>query len=444
MVLGLTRARCASAVVSSCLVAGVIVPACAQEQDPDAAPARGGQVEESDIFGPQVYTPELPDIFKDGKWTFGGAVIPFTTSINFNDADSSGKRATKTYAAFGSLSLIASYDSSTFFGGARYRFYGGTFPYTPNFGYSGYFGEMNFAQYAYAGLKISPSDTLTAGLLQVPFGLMPYFSSSFIETLGNTMGLEDVYNVGFKYQHTGSNYNFQLAYLPIDGGAYQGISENAARYSPNIIRSDPYVVGGTNNTERNMFIARAEYTLFKNDVMSAAVGGSLWFSSIYNYDTERYGTKKQAAVHFVGTYTDWTLMAIAARMDIDPQNPNGKNDTISLGYFDGSYNMATHGFFLSSELSYKYKPTGTFFSEIQPYFNYATFLKDQDGFYDSTRAVAGVAWTMRDLKNVYVYTEFRFGKNDPYTGAFQRTQGLGSGGDNEWKSSGSLILMWYF
>lgn len=432
-----TRSRFAGVFVSSGVILGLISPGHAEEKGPSAAPAKAGQVTKSDT------AVEPPPPAKDGKWSLMLGIIPLSASVNFHEKDAFGRKRIRHHVGASSVQPIVSYDSSTFFLGARYRFYGGFHPYTKKNGYEQYFGELNFAQYAYAGIKMTTRDSVTLGLQQVPFGITPFFSSSFIETIGNQVGLEDVYNIGVKYERKDEKYKISLGYFPVDGGNYHGISVDSARYSPNIVRADPHVVGGSHNSERHMFVARGEYTVYKTPEASAMVGGSVWFSGVYNNDTRDYGFKKQVAAHFVGTYRDWTFMAVGARVDIDPKNPYGRNDTVTMGLFDGSFNVATHGTFISGEVSYKYKPQSGLFSEIQPYLGYAAYYKDKSAFRDSERAVGGAGWTLRAVPNIQVFTEYRFGKNDPYTGAGQMTQALAAGGDNKWKSSASFIVTWY-
>lgn len=132
-----------------------------------------------------------------GTFTFGGA-IRARYDWRFDDASRGGVRKARENFDFDTLALKATYDSDTIFGSAQYRFYGGSSIYGPRNGYRGNPGEVHFPMWAYVGYKFTPEDSLTFGLNQSPFGLTPYFGTSFLETLGFTMGLEEVYNFGVK------------------------------------------------------------------------------------------------------------------------------------------------------------------------------------------------------------------------------------------------------
>lgn len=131
---------------------------------------------------------------------------------------------------------------------------------------------------------------------------MPYFGTSFLETLAFTAGIEEVYNLGIKYSHTEPDLNWQLAFYPSDGGNWFGISRDAARYTANIVTADPYVPFGSNNSERDMLVARVERTVYRSELASVTLGASVWHSRLFNTDTRENGSKQSEALHAVATY----------------------------------------------------------------------------------------------------------------------------------------------
>jgi hypothetical protein len=382
-------------------------------------------------------------IGQDGKLTFGGSVRT-RFDVNFNDLNSAGQPAVTRHAGLDTTTFDINYDSSSFFASGREYVYGGSYPYTQSAGYSGNYGDVNFVHHAYVGYKINGTDQVTAGIQQMPFGLEPYFSSTYLETVGFTNGTEEIMNVGAVYNHTETKYNYQIGYFPTKSPDFGGISVDGAHYSTNIGRADPGLVGGTNNDERNMLVARGEYLVFKTDTIGATIGGSVEHSWIYNYDTQETGSKQQEAIHFLGTYGGWALRAIAVRTDIDPRNPNGLDQTITINGYDASYNMATKGWTVSGELTYTWDPDKGPFSEIQPYVNYSNYLKDNGAFQDTERYIFGGVLTLRSISSVYIYPEFRLARNDPYTGAFSFSQGLAAGGDNRWDKAFTANVGYYF
>lgn len=408
-------------------------------QELDSEPTRLNRTQPVAVPEPAPRPDAAPGL--PGKFTFGGA-IRARYDWRFNDVSRGGVPKASEHFDFDTLSLKAAYDSDTFFGAFQYRFYGASSIYGPLNGYKGYPGEVSFPMWAYVGYRLTPQDSITVGLNQAPFGLVPYFGASFIETLGFAMGLEEVYNFGVKYAHVESDLNYQFGFYPGANPNAFGISADSARYSTNIVRADSYVPFGAQNAEQNMFIGRAEYFVVKNDFASLAFGASIWHSDLYNFDTRRTGTKQLEGVHALATYGPWGFKGIYIRQDIDARNPI-RNDLVTVGGFDFSYNMATRGNFVSGEVTYKIAdPIGPF--TAVPYFGYSAYYKDKPGFRTSERFILGSAWTLTADPNLVIYTEGVFGRNDPFVGAGQFANGLAMGGDNRWKTRFIMNIGYYF
>lgn len=390
---------------------------------------------------PAGVRPDRPLISNDGKFTVGGA-IRARYDARFNDAKLDGSRTTSNHFSFDTLALKLKYDSSTLFGAAQWRFYGASFIYGKRNGYQNYPGEVQFPLWAYAGYKVTPKDSVTAGINQAPFGLTPYFGASFIETMGFAAGVEEVYNLGVKYTHTDDKYDFDVAYYPGAAPDAIGISRDSARYSTNMVRADAYVPDGSDNHERNMVVGRYEYAFVKTDVTSFTAGVSGWLSQVHNLDNGRDGWKALEGVHFNASYYNWGFKGIYVRQDIKAKNP-GRDDIVTIGGFDSSYNMATRGNFFSGEVSYKIpNDIGPF--AVMPYLNYSAYVKDKDAFETSQRYVLGAAWTFKQDPRLVIYSEGILGKNDPYVGSGQFESGLAQGGDDKWKKSVIVNIGFYF
>ncbi|WP_241127677.1 hypothetical protein [Novosphingobium terrae] len=364
--------------------------------------------------------------------------------LRFNDVGGNGQRRTSSHLSFDTLALTADYDSEHFFGAAQYRFYGGSFIYGKASGYQNYPGEVNYLMYGYAGAKLSKKDTVTVGVQAVPFDEQ-YWGSSLLDDLGFVLGMEETYDLGVKYAHKGDRQQFQLGFFPSSGPDGMGISLDGSRYSTNIARADSYVPNGSQNDERNMVIGSARTTLinpagkggFKLDAM-----GSAWISTIHNYETNRNGSKHLFAASLIATKGAWHAKTLVARQDINPRNP-GRNDMITVGGFDASYNIATHGTYVFAEIG-RDIDTGKFPLNVEPYLNYGKFIKDAAGFQDSERFDLGAVWTSKHSKHVKVFSELLIGRNDPYVGAGQFISGGAQGGDNRYKVSFMLVAGYYF
>lgn len=436
-----TKGRAAARVAWAAGVVLCAASAVAQDQGRQELEAEPSPVNrEQPVAVPE---PRSPVVASDapGKFTFGGA-IRARYDWRFNDVSLGGRPKASEHLDFDMLALKATYDSDTIFGAAQYRFYGGSSIYGPRNGYQGFPGEVHFPMWAYIGYKFTPEDSITVGLNQSPFGLTPYFGTSFLETLGFTMGLEEVYNFGVKFSHVEPAFNYQVSFYPGANPNAFGLSLDSARYSTNIVRGDSYVPFATQNAERNMVIGRAEYFVIKNEAVSLAFGASLWHSEIYNFETRQTGTKQLEGLHALGTFGPWGFKAIYVRQDIDPRNPF-RNDLVTVGGFDFSYNLAARGNFVSAEVTYKVPdPLGPF--TVVPFVGYSAFYKDKANFQTSERFTLGGAWTLTADPSLVIYTEAAIGRNDPYVGAGQFANGLAMGGDNRWKSRFIMSIGYYF
>lgn len=106
-----------------------------------------------------------------------------------------------------------------------------------------------FLKKAWAGYKLSDQQRVTVGLQPVDFGFGEFWGSSYYETLLNTVGLEDIDNLGIKYKFADDKYNLTLGFYPSDGGNYKGTSKDSSRYSGNFVEADD-LSNGTNIEEK--------------------------------------------------------------------------------------------------------------------------------------------------------------------------------------------------
>ncbi|AYH43915.1 hypothetical protein [Azoarcus sp. DN11] len=364
----------------------------------------------------------------DGQLKIGGAL---RARYDYRDY---GDKVSK--LSFDTFRIDVNYDSSTFFGSAQYRFYGSAFPYD----YTKDVGRINFPAWAWVGYKLNQDTRVVAGINQVPFGLLPYVSSTFYQSLVNVIGIEDVHDLGAKIQQKFGALDVQLGFYPQDGGNWAGTSRDSNRYSVNVVKADSYVTGGSNNKERNLFVGRVAYTFEHGAESSSEVGVSALRSTLHNDDTGGDGTRKAYALHYGGKFGALGILAELGRQDMSPRNPSATgNDTVTFGAYDGSFNVASKADFYSAEVNYALPWTFGPVSNITPYLNYSVVAKDKSTFKDSQRVNLGAHFTAGPL---FIYTELRWGKNDPYTGDF--VNGAAAGGEDKWKKAFYANIGYYF
>ena len=214
---------------------------------------------------------------------------------------------------FDTAILSAKYHSDTWIGQAKYRFYGRAYPYN----YTKNVGDVQFAEMAWIGYKFNPDQQVQVGLNQLPFGLQPYFGSTFFQTLGSVVGLEDVEEVGAKYIQQSGDWNIQAGYYLRPAWQGKGTGKGDT-YSTVVSEADSYVTNGSNNQERNTVVLRVAKALDLGPWKSE-VGISGLTSSLENRDTNNDGRRNAMAVHYVGKLRGYLegvvgATAIAARV----------------------------------------------------------------------------------------------------------------------------------
>ncbi|TCU57813.1 hypothetical protein EDF58_10450 [Novosphingobium sp. PhB57] len=442
-----SRGRCRRSLFGSAVTAASVVlvfalatPAQADEAETEAAildPAAG------DPGGMGQPTPppfETAPAAPSSGLKLGGA-IRGRYDLRFNNVGSDGQRRTSSNLSFDTLILKADYDSPTFFGAAQYRFYGGSFLYGKASGYHNYPGEISFPVYAYAGAKLSKQDKVAVGIQPVPFDDQ-FWGSAFLNSMGFVIGLEEVYNAGITYTHEEPAFKIEAGFFPTTAPNAFGISEDAARYSVNIVKGDPANPLASRNAERNMMVGHAQYRLSSSATGEVSVSGSAWLSTVHNFDTDRDGWRRAFAVSVKAIEGPWHAKLLAARQDMSLRNP-GSEQTVTVGNFDAPFNIAADGTLLFGEVGRKVE-TGGFPFSLQVFANYAYFAKARAEFKDSQRLDLGAYWADKATGRIRIWSELLVGRNDPFIGAGQYATGAAQGGDDHLKVSFLAVFGYYF
>jgi len=337
---------------------------------------------------------------------------------------------------FDTAILSAKYSSETWIGAAKYRFYGGAYPYR----YTDKVGDIAFAESAWIGYRFNPEQQVQVGLNQIPFGLQPYFGSTFFETLGNVVGLEDIEQVGAKYIQQSGDWNLQAGYYLRPAWQGKGTS-NGRTYSSVVSSADSYVADGSDNRERDTLVLRVARAVQLGG-WASEVGVSGLTSTLKNNDTHSDGRRNAMAVHYLGKNGPWGLQLQAARQQMSPRNP-GTDELVTLGGYDGTFNIASRGNLYVADLSYDVggKYLLDQISGVKLYANYSAFDKSASAYKTSQRMILGSSFS---LSKLWIATEWLFGKNDPYIGGSSYAQSLGPGGSNQWENQVYVNIGYYF
>lgn len=373
-------------------------------------------------FGTPAFAVEVSQ-----HWNLGGAI----RARMDNDAS-------RDIREFGidTIMLNAKYTSDGWIGAASYRFYGKNYP----FQYTRRFGDISFTEYAWIGYRFDSDRHLEAGLNSVPFGVQPLFGTTFYESLGNVIGLEDLYQVGAKYVQDFGNWNLQTGYYAHPAWPGQGVSRGST-YSIVVTPADPGVAGGTRNVERNLFAGRLARDVQAGN-WKGEMGGSLLASTLHNLDTGRDGRRLAYGAHYAGNNGPWGLKLQYARQLMTPKNPE-RSQIVTVGGYDGTFNLATRGNLYSVNASYAIPGSylGGWVKDITLYSNYSRYQKSNPQFRDTQRWITGATFSLKFLS---VYVEWLEGRNDPYIGGGHYAQSLAAGGSNGWRGQLYMNLGYYF
>jgi hypothetical protein len=94
---------------------------------------------------------------------------------------------------------------------------------------------------------------------------------------------------------------------------------------------------------------------------------------------------------------------------------------------------------MDNEINYTLAQPFYQLENIKPYLSYSRFFKDQKGYQDSDRLIAGVYF---NYKAVGIQGEYIWSRNDPMTGG--SANGLAQGDSNQWNKLFYLSLGYYF
>ena len=261
---------------------------------------------------------------------------------------------------------------------------------------------------AYAGYNINDQHLIQAGIQPVPFGPGRFWESNYYGGVITQIGLEDVHNLGIKYQgkfDTGTS--LELAYFKGDGGNYSGpYSDDASRYTTNFVKpEDPTI---SHLDEKDMFVARVNQKISGlPEGFSGLVGASYWTSDIDNKTIGLTGDRQAWSLFGSFGYNDLALDLTLGKNEIDNKDTLHPKTSL-MGSFDDNFMVANKGEFYTADLSYDFKNIAGF-SKISPHFMYSSYVKDEAGYKNSTRNILGVTAYYKDFTFV---ADYIMGKND--------------------------------
>ncbi|MES2259453.1 MAG: hypothetical protein V4724_13070 [Pseudomonadota bacterium] len=308
--------------------------------------------------------------------------------------------------------LDVNYDDGQVIGSAQYRY--NNYPK----GQGDY--TQHFLHHGWVGMRLADKSTVHVGVDKIPFGLSPFASNNFYESIAFYTGFEDMYDLGVTYASRPGPFEWQLGFYPRDGGSYGGSSNTAGasnRYSFNIVSDDNAQGYGTGqkDSERNTFVGRAAWHF--DDTAKQEVGISGLTGTIRN-GAGADSRRNAFAVHYKGTYGPVNVMLEALRYSYQTRHGAAQtyggldsNSFVMLGAFGYPYPVASKGDIYIANVSYDIAGAIGPFSGFKVYNDYSILQKRVSNYKDSQQNVTGVSFSSGKW---YFYADFMLGKHQPY------------------------------
>ncbi|MFP4526502.1 MAG: hypothetical protein ACLFNL_08930 [Bacteroidales bacterium] len=285
--------------------------------------------------------------------------------------------------------------------------------------------NTHFIHHGYLGYDFSDDLNLQLGVTQVPFGNLTFNSHSWWFLTPYYVGLEDDYDMGFKFDYNASdNLNIKAAYFrqaeptgPAYGQASFG-GPGAGTYSYNIIPDADGVLSDAPASirELNQFNVRIAYMVTEG----TEIGFSGQMQGIHNSDLDETEYGHAIGAHMNSDFSDFNLKLQYVNYDYAAKNDDGETlDRVQMGAYGDPYygdGVAARANILSAGIAYSIPVEIGPITNIQPYIDYSLMTKDGElelggesyDFADSHMLVPGFMIT---AGSVYTYVDFAMGKN---------------------------------
>lgn len=289
---------------------------------------------------------------------------------------------------------------------------------------------MDVIHHGWIGYEFDNEDRVQAGITRVPFGLLPYASHNFWFGVPYYMGFSDDYDLGVKYMRQDGPLDLQFAFFK---NAELASASDLGRYSFDVVSA-----GDSRNEETNQFNARAAYTFGMDTQCSHELGVSGQWGELYNFDTQRRGDQWAAAGHLDTRCGRWNLQLEGARYAFDPRQPSTiGDDTIRLGGFETSYDVAAEGTLAVANLAYNFPIDWPAIDQLICYNDYSVLYKDRDDFEKSQLNTTGC---LINKGPVFIYLDLIQANNMVFFG----NGSLAGAGERSWQTRFNVNIGYYW
>ena len=324
--------------------------------------------------------------------TFDGAIRMWVEALSWNDQR-------KWMPEFDTARLGFKYDDGRFLAAGRERFY----HYTSRETGAAKGASMLFNEYLWAGYRFADKSELHVGQERMPFGLLPYASNNFFESMAWYAGYEDAFSTGLQYRRTAGPFSVNVGFFPSDGrhllswtdshGELDGL--DSVRFSNHLMKS-------YGREERNTAVARLAYTVpfagGKTEIGASVLTGRLAATD----PALSSGDRRAGALHASAEFGRLGVQLETIRYTNDFAG-NGSvagdwygacdRDCVIIGAYGFTNRLAAKGNIDIANVSYKLPGTIGPFSDFVVYNDWSRLRKSAAGYADSYQNVTGVTFS---------------------------------------------------
>lgn len=216
----------------------------------------------------------------------------------------------------------------------EYRFY-------PTFG-------THFIKQGWMEYDWSDNLQVQLGVTQVPFGNLQYNSNSWWFSLPYYVGLEDDHDMGVKFTHRSTTWQFDVAYFyqpePEGPPAAFGVG-GSGRYSYDVVPE-----GNASVSERNQLNLRLAKTLDNGEV-----GASVQAGQLYNSVLDQFDSRFAVAAHGRWQFGNVGVMPQILYYTMNGTDNDGQDlSTLFMGAYASPYEVSTEAWIATLNLSYSH------------------------------------------------------------------------------------------
>mgnify|MGYP000844824844 CR=1 FL=1 len=289
-----------------------------------------------------------------------------------------------------------------------------------------WYDGFDAVHHAYAGWNISEQTAVTAGVQQVPFGLLPAAAQSFWFGSGYYLGIEDDYDTGVMVRHEQGPHQWHAAWFVADE---YGTGARTDRYSFDVAQTDalPY-------RERDRIHLRYERAL-EWAGGQLHLGASGFAGKVQNVDTRRHHGHHGAALHAQFKRDGWTTQVQWARYRYDVPG-----ERIAMSAFLAPFEIAAEADVPTANLAYSFGRQ-RWLDDVTCYNNLSLTLPVRRGpaVRESWQNVSGCSLGKGPM---LIYADWIAGKNMWFAGG--NGIGIDTGTEAGWHSRFNLNIGFYF